>query len=179
MQPQLGLRRRIGPGRLSAKETESLSDRLLDAAFACFAECGYGDATMEQIANRAGASTRTLYSRFNSKAALLEAVARRNAHRIVADHFRSFAVTPEGTEPRVYLCEFGFHIGAHSLMDETAGLIRVTFAEAHRFPVLARLYSELTQRAVTTIAEALRVWRAQGQVDFDDDAEHLAALSFI
>jgi hypothetical protein len=78
MQPHLGLRRRTTPD-LSAKDIECSPDPLIDAAVALFAECGYVDTTMDQVAERAGVSARMLYSRFNNKSELLEALARRDA----------------------------------------------------------------------------------------------------
>lgn len=171
-------RPRVGPGRLSAEDAAELPDRLLDAAFLQFTEHGFGGATMDQIAKRAGASTKTLYSRFDNKSEILEAVIRRNVQRTVADHLRAFALQPAESDPREFLVKFGMQIGVSALTDETAGLSRLTFAEAHRFPVLARLYREVTGRGVAAIAEALRIWREQGKVHFDLDAAHLAALCF-
>jgi AcrR family transcriptional regulator len=133
---------------------------------------------MDQIAKRAGASTKTLYSRFDNKSGILEAVVRRNVQRTVADHLRSFVLRPAESDPREFLFKFGMQIGVSALTDETAGLSRVTFAEAHRFPVLARLYKEVTGQGVTAIAEALRIWREQGKVEFELDAVPLAALCF-
>jgi AcrR family transcriptional regulator len=65
---------RGGPGRLSAEDAAKLPDRLLDAALEVFNEKNFADATMEQIARRAGASTKTLYARYADKAAVVEAV---------------------------------------------------------------------------------------------------------
>ena len=58
---------RGGPGRLSAEDAALLPDRLLDAALELFNERTYAEATMEQIARRAGASTTTLYARYADK----------------------------------------------------------------------------------------------------------------
>ncbi|HKS50189.1 MAG TPA: TetR/AcrR family transcriptional regulator [Amycolatopsis sp.] len=54
------------PARPSLRERNRLRTRreLLDAALAVFAESGYGSATVENIAARAGASKVTLYSYF-------------------------------------------------------------------------------------------------------------------
>ena len=68
---------RGGPGRLSAEDAALLPDRLLDAALELFNERTYAEATMEQIARRAGASTKTLYARYADKAELVEAVVNR------------------------------------------------------------------------------------------------------
>lgn len=58
--------------RLAKKRTE-----ILDAAAQVFAEEGFDAASMDRIADRAGASKRTVYNHFESKEALLTEVARR------------------------------------------------------------------------------------------------------
>src|SRR5215468_478285 len=92
-----------GPGRLSAEQVEELPNRLLDAAFELFIERGFADATMDDIAKRAGASTKTLYSRFANKMEILQAVVERNVEKTVLMHVRSFAERPETSTPRDYL----------------------------------------------------------------------------
>jgi AcrR family transcriptional regulator len=171
-------RPRVGPGRLSAEETAELPDRLLDAAFVQFTEHGFAGATMDQIAKRAGASTKTLYSRFDNKSEILEAVIRRNVQRTVADHLRGFALKPEESDPREFLFKFAMQIGMANQALETSGLVRLTFAEAHRFPVFAQMYHEVTGRGIEAIARALQLWRDNGQLDFEDDPQDLAALAF-
>src|ERR1700729_4527354 len=51
-------------------------DRLLSAAAAAFAEHGADDASLEEIARRAGVGIGTLYRHFPTRQALLEAVYR-------------------------------------------------------------------------------------------------------
>ena len=68
---------RGGPGRLNAEDAAKVSDRLLDAALELFNERSFADTTMEQIARRAGASTKTLYARYSDKAAVVDAVVNR------------------------------------------------------------------------------------------------------
>src|SRR5689334_6638391 len=65
---------RNGPGRLSAEDAAALPDRLLDAAFELFSAQGYAGTSMEEIAKKAGASTKTLYGRYAGKAELLKGV---------------------------------------------------------------------------------------------------------
>lgn len=178
MPPAAKRRPHFGPGRLSAEDAAELPDRLLDAAFVLFTEQGFAGASMDNIAKRAGASTKTLYSRYANKAELLEAVVRRNVQSTVADHLRSFALRPEESDPREFLFKFAMQVGMANLADETAGLVRVTFAEGHRFPVLTRMYREVTGRGVTAIAAALRIWRETGALRFDGDPQLLARLCF-
>jgi AcrR family transcriptional regulator len=171
-------RPRVGPGRLSAEQTAELPDRLLDAAFVLFTEHGFAGATMDQIAKRAGASTKTLYSRYDNKSEILEEVVRRNVQRTVADHLRGFALRPEESEPHEFLTKFAMQIGMANLALETAGLVRLSFAEAHRFPVFAEMYREVTGRGIEAIGRALRLWREAGKLDFDEDPHDLGVLAF-
>lgn len=163
---------------MSAEDAADLPDRLMDAAFVLFTEQGFEGATMDAIAKRAGASTKTLYSRYANKAEILEATVRRNVQRTVADHLRGFALRPEDSDPREFLFKFGMQIGLANIADETAGLVRVTFAEGHRYTVLRRMYEEVTGRATTAVANALRIWRDKGMITFDEDAELMASVCF-
>lgn len=171
-------RPRVGPGRLSAEAAAELPDRLLDSAMTLFSEHGYAGASMDQIAKRAGASTKTLYSRFTNKSEILEAVIMRNVQRTVADVLRGFALRPEESEPREYLTRFAMQVGLANLAEETAGIMRVSFAEGHRFPVLAKLYRETTGRGVDAVSNALSLWRENGVLEFDEDPRDLGKLVF-
>ena len=59
-------------------------ERLLDSALAAFLDFGIKRCSMGEIARRAGISQATLYRRFDSKNDLIEAVAVREAQRLVA-----------------------------------------------------------------------------------------------
>jgi AcrR family transcriptional regulator len=170
--------KRPGPGRLSAEDAAGLQDRLLDAAFELFTKRGYGDTSMEQIAKDAGASTKTLYSRFANKGEILEAVVRRNIERTVTRHVRSFILQPTEVEPREFLIKFGMQVALASLEAETLGMQRVTFAESVRWPGLRRMYREVNGGAVNVIERAMLLWRAQGKLDFTEDAHRLASLCY-
>jgi AcrR family transcriptional regulator len=168
---------RAGPGRLSAEQTEELPNRLMDAAFALFVERGFADATMDDIAKRAGASTKTLYSRFANKMEILQAVVERNVERTVLAHVRKFAPTPETTPPREYLYRLGLQV-AIGTGDPGSGLQRVSLAEAHRFPQLRKNHLGVIGRGVDAVANALRVWRDKGLVSFEEDAHMVATVVF-
>jgi len=66
---------------------EETRRRAIDAAIACLAELGYGQATLQVIAQRAGMSHGPLQYHFRSKPGLMAAV----AERLLADRRRSFA----------------------------------------------------------------------------------------
>lgn len=168
---------RAGPGRLSVAQAEELPGRLMDAAFEVFIERGFGDATMEEIARRAGASTKTLYSRYANKFAILQAVVDRNIEQTVVAHVRSFALTPQDAEPRAFLYKLGVQIAVAS-HDRSASMQRVSVAEAHRFPALRKNYRQVIGLAIDGIANALRIWREKGLLHFTQDAQVVATVIF-
>jgi AcrR family transcriptional regulator len=154
---------RSGPGRLSAEELASLPDRLMDAALTLFNTQGYSDTTMEQIARLAGASTKTLYSRYANKAELAKAVVTRMVDRSMAAHEMDLSADPSALEPRAYLLSAARKI-ARTLSGEGAGMIRIALAEARRFPELADTYNGNVARGTGIFQRALEAWHAQGQL---------------
>src|SRR5689334_11737964 len=113
---------RGGPGRLSAEDAARLPDRLLDAALELFNERTYAEATMEQIARRAGASTKTLYARYADKAAVVEAVVNRIVERTLAAQGAAAAFDPRQIDPRSFIIGLGTRI-VEGIGAEGAGLI--------------------------------------------------------
>ena len=152
---------RSGPGRLSAEEMAELPDRLLDAALALFNAQGYSDTTMEQVARKAGASTKTLYSRYANKAELVKAVVSRIVERSLFAHASATQANPGEADPRSYLLGLGRNM-IQTMNGEAAGMVRIGFAEARRFPELAAMYESSISRAKAIYYEALRIWQAQG-----------------
>jgi AcrR family transcriptional regulator len=148
-------------GRLSAEEMAELPDRLLDAALALFNAQGYSDTTMEQVARAAGASTKTLYSRYANKAELVKSVVSRIVERSLFAHASATISNPGEADPRTYLLGLGRNM-IHTMNGEAAGMVRIGFAEARRFPELAAMYESSIERARAIYYEALRIWQAQG-----------------
>ena len=81
---------RAGTARPMRADAQRNYDRLLRAALAAFAEHGADDASLEEIARRAGVGIGTLYRHFPTRQALLEAVYRDQveALRARADELR-------------------------------------------------------------------------------------------
>lgn len=68
------VKKRPAPRTRRAEKAEQTRRRVLDAATALFAERGYAVTTMEAIAAHADVAVETVYSRFRSKANLLDAI---------------------------------------------------------------------------------------------------------
>lgn len=150
-----------GSGRLSAEQIAALNDRLLDAALELFTSDGYAGASIERIAKRAGASTKTIYSRFANKAEILQAVVNRTVSRILATHQAENAFEVRNAEPRKFLVTLGLGI-TRTLTYEGAGLNRLALSEAWRFPELARFYRATYAHGAALIADVLRQWQDAG-----------------
>src|ERR1051325_2633 len=152
---------RGGPGRLSAEDAAKLPDRLLDAALEILNERTFADTTMEQIARRAGASTKTLYSRYADKAAVVEAVVHRIVERSLAAQAAASPLDPAQIDPRSFIIGLGTRI-VLSLSGEGAGLISIALSEARRFPVITKMYNATLSRGRGIFRQALEQWHADG-----------------
>jgi AcrR family transcriptional regulator len=152
---------RGGPGRLSAEDSAKLPDRLLDAALEVFNERTFADTTMEQIARRAGASTKTLYARYADKAAVAEAVVHRIVERSLAAQAAASPLDPARIDPRSFIIGLGTRI-VSSMSGEGAGLIRIALAEARRFPIITKMYNATLSRGRGIFRDALETWQADG-----------------
>ncbi len=161
-------------GRPTAAQTEQVPGRLLDAATWLFVHRGFGKTSMEAIAKRAGASTKTVYSRFANKEAVLRAVVRRMFDQAVDAALANGSPFPD--DPREFLLQVGQDLAALSADPATAGVNRLIMAEAFQVPELAELFLELHERASALVREPLVRWRDEGRVRALGDPETSAAL---
>lgn len=152
---------RGGPGRLSAEETARVEDRLLDAAQTLFSEGSFADTSMEQIARHAGASTKTLYSRFPDKGAVIRAVVERLIARLLAVAATMVPLDARLAEPRRFIVTMGISI-VTGINGDGAGLIRIALSEGRRFPVIAEHYNAVLARGRGIFTQALQQWREDG-----------------
>jgi len=168
-------KRSAGPGRLSAEDAANLPDRLLDAAEALFSEHGFGATSMERIAKKAGASTKTLYARYTDKARMLEAVVRRVIDRTIAGHWARTSEDPRHIDPHLFLTTLGRDV-ARTLNGPAAGLNRLAFAEARHYPVLADLYRLALAHGSGLLRDVFTQWHEDGVLPILPDAERAGIL---
>ena len=152
---------RGGPGRLSAEDAAKLPDRLLDAALELFNERTFADTTMEQIARRAGASTKTLYARYSDKAAVVDAVVNRIIKQALEAHAMATSIDPRQVEPRIFIVGLATRILVQ-ISGEGAGLINIALAEARRFPIITKMYNATLTRGRGIFRNALEIWHQDG-----------------
>ena len=114
-------------GRPSRADALRLRQRILETATELFLAQGYGSTTIEAVAARAGISKRTLYHRFDDKAALFTAV----VHQII-EQIRPPAGVPliEGTTVRDILRRLAAMILRAALSPPAIALHRLVMAES-------------------------------------------------
>jgi AcrR family transcriptional regulator len=95
---------------------------------------------MEQIARRAGASTKTLYARYSDKAAVVDAVVNRIIKQALEAHAMATSIDPRQVEPRIFIVGLATRILVQ-ISGEGAGLINIALSEARRFPIITKMYN--------------------------------------
>jgi AcrR family transcriptional regulator len=154
-------------GRPSNAMAGDVEERIAEAATAVFMRDGFGGASLERIAEAAGASKATLYSRFSGKEALFGEVVSRICERKFKPIYENIRASGPIEER---LMSAVLTISTQLLSDEVLGLIRMVIAEAPRFPSLAKLTRDTgKERSIDVITTILAEHFAQG-VDVDDTA---------
>jgi AcrR family transcriptional regulator len=123
---------------------------LLDTAAEVFLECGYKNANVAEIANRAGASKRTIYARYPSKAELFCAVVSRKIGELQEAHART--LLPNEPLAKV-LDDYGMSLLQSMLRPQLRALFQVVVSEIGEFPELACAFWELGPKRLTAMLE--------------------------
>jgi AcrR family transcriptional regulator len=127
---------------------------------------GYAGTCMEDIACRAGVSTKTLYRLIPTKAELFQGLV---ADRL--DQFFSTMVADVVDEPDLTqaLTIMLIDCATFTLGEEVIGLNRLVIAERDRFPEIAEaFYRNGIQRVPVAIATWLATQRRRGLIELDD-----------
>lgn len=148
--------------RKDARPTE-----IIGAAMTLFAETGFANTKLEDVARRAGVVKGTLYRYFDTKEALFRAVVR----HLLTNHLHDVekaALAFEGS-----LAEFVPMLlkrAAQRLGDERLpGLARMVLAESRTFPDLAAVWhDELATRMLNLIAGVIAKAQKRGEVRTGD-----------
>jgi AcrR family transcriptional regulator len=154
------------PPRELAGEVES---RILDAARRVFLERGLAGASIDEIAELACAGKPTIYARFPGKEALFTAVVMRKVAANVA-RFANFV--PAGAAIEERLASVGAAVLHQLLAGDTVGLLRLSIAEARRFPDLASSVHRMARgRGLQAVARLL------AEAAQSDELGHLPAFA--
>jgi AcrR family transcriptional regulator len=159
---------------------------IVAAARESFLLKGYSEACMDGIALSAGVSVKTIYSHFENKAELFQAVIEATCtdpgfFKQIPNHTELAIKFPWFTDPSQRgLQQAGEHYLRHLLSTEQLALYRVITRDAARFPELGQLYHENIARGRTAILVAylsrtaqIKSWR---QRDLKQSAEIYEAL---
>jgi AcrR family transcriptional regulator len=124
------------------RRPEARPDEILDAAMAVFAEVGFAGARVEDIAARAGLSKGAVYVYFESKHAMLTALVRRLADRIVgaAETLADAGAAVDAEKTLRSLLTF---VAVQLSNPAVSAAPRLVMAEAQRFPELGVLYRDV------------------------------------
>ncbi len=137
------------PRRELAGEVE---ERIFDAAEKVFLARGFEGASIDEIAEIARAGKPTIYARFSGKEALFAAVVARKARKNTSPDDLVY----EGSTTEQRLQALATAVLERALAPEAVGLIRLTVAEARRFPNLAsNAHRTARARAVESVAVLL------------------------
>jgi TetR/AcrR family transcriptional repressor of mexJK operon len=158
-------RRKSSRGRPPAEEAAIRAERLLDVATEVFLSKGFKGASMGEIAQRAGASKQTLYTRYPSKAALFAALVERKASHL----FKAIGPLGEGRNLRDTLIHCGSELLELIVSDDARGVHRVVIAECMEFPELGELFWECGPgRTRAMLANYLRAQQKLGNIQCGD-----------
>lgn len=168
--------RPVGPGRLSAENSAQVEARILDAATALFVEHGYGDTTMDGIAKAAGASTKTVYSRYANKSEILNAAVVHMLDRAIAVRLDDISNETGAIDPRAYLTRVAHRLAGMYNDELVAGVSRVIIAEAYRSKELVAVLRDNHARIRVVLAKALQEWHDAKMLPHMRDAHAWATL---
>ncbi len=133
---------------------------IVDAALQAFLESGYGESSVNRIADAAGVSIKTLYRHFDSKDDLFSAVMQTACNDVGNQN------QPDDLEPlwfhqppaEAFLLA-GRDYLQHSLSAPQLALYRIIMRDAARFPEIGRLYrQEIITRRDRLFARYLEHW---------------------
>ncbi|MCB2101173.1 MAG: TetR/AcrR family transcriptional regulator [Rhodobacterales bacterium] len=166
------------PDATATLPARSLDKRrsILDAASRAFLAHGYGATSMDQVAQDAGVSKRTIYHHFGSKEGLFSALIAMRCERIDAELDR--AENGGRLDVEAALMEMGHRFMGLILSEEGQSMDRILTAEAVRFPQLGEIFFEAGPENLTNrIAAFLETRAARGEIAIDDS--YRAAACFL
>jgi len=138
------------PARVTKRRRETRA-RLLDAAFAAFAEMGFGHVSIEDVCKRAGFTRGAFYSNFDTLDELFFALYEQRAQLITTQITESLAAAEDLTDAAMVA-----RIVDALLVDRDWVLVKTDFLlHAARTPTVAATLSEHRDRLRATLAAVL------------------------
>jgi len=164
---------RRGRGRPQARCDDDTRALIFEAARHEFAASGYAATCMDDVARRAGISTKTLYRLIPNKAALFEAMITERIDRF-ASRVRLRAC--DGSDVEAALREALIVCGELILDADVISLQRVIIGDSEKFPEIAEtFYHKAIRRTERTLADWLEAQNKRGLIKIED-AETAAGI---
>ncbi len=149
--------------------------KIVDAARLVFGRRGYGEATIEDIAEEAGVSNGALYHHFANKEELFRAIL---MEHISDQHFEIAALVP-ASSLRDLLQRFADYWFEHLRRDHSDDpLFAEIWAQAARDPWAREAATGFIREGADLVAGALKIGQAAGLVRQDLDAQATAVLIY-
>lgn len=127
-------------GRPTAEQSSAIEETILNTARTLFIDKGLDLMAMETIANEAGVSKGTLYSRYPSKEHLFEAVVRRSIEHWSADASKGDADAGDDIGDR--LRHHARTLLTFTARPDVAAINQLVQGNSTRFPLLAKVMHE-------------------------------------
>lgn len=165
---------RPSSGRPTREQAEQRHEELLNRALDVFLERGFEQATVEEIATVVGMSKRTVYARYEDKAALFKAAVRRAIERYTVPIETLRAAETADLEATLAAIA---RIRIRNVMEPVSTkLQRILSTQSYRFPELFNAAFE--QGAGPTMAFLSELFtRHKDELDIDDPQR--AAIAFL
>lgn len=159
---------------------ERSQSAIIAAAFDQFTAYGYVRASIDDIAERAGTSKKTIYNVFGNKECLFRAVVGQ-AIRIAEDYSSHTAeALSKVSEVEPHLRAAMVELAETVLTGPVIGVRRLLISEIDRFPEFAAEYYDRAPGLVMrTLAETLHTLAAHGRLDITDEARAAEQLAFL
>jgi AcrR family transcriptional regulator len=153
-------------GRPPLRSDEETLGVIIEAARQEFQANGYAATCMNDVAQRAGVSTKTMYRLIPNKADLLKSVVSNRIERFMleidADALDALPLA-EGLERML------FAYGVLTLSEDTIAMNRLVLGEGDRFPEIAATFYEVAvQRTSEAMAGWLRNQIERGLIELED-----------
>jgi TetR/AcrR family transcriptional repressor of mexJK operon len=153
---------------------------VLEAATTLFLRNGYGATTMDDIAETAGVSKRTVYNNYTDKEALFREVVM--AATGIVEEFAADAAAELADPDDLPTALFALarRLAAAATNPRVVRLRRLLIGEAHRFPDLAAEYYRLAPgRVMSTLAAALESLALRGRLQLTDPRRAAEQFAFL
>ncbi len=139
---------------------------MLETALDMFLEKGFEQTTIEAIATALGMTKRTIYARYEDKAALFKAAVQQAIERWVMPHEQLESLADEGLE-QALLAIARMRV-AHVLTPQGMRMQRILTTEAYRFPeIFASAYDQGSRPVIAFLANLLKRHHDAGAIIID------------